>query len=245
MRYFVNFNIVYFAVNKHKYKRYVAAVSLGKHWPYLALWFGKSKLHADPDGDGGHHPDAEPLQPAPHDQDRAAEGEARADDRDGDQPEERRVQPDRVAGDRVRHPTHRPELERGPTDQLDQVDRGGQIRAAETEHRPEQDHAGNALPRAGEADERERNGADQAPDGDREERLPQAERRHQQRAGDHDEQADRQIAPEDPEVEARQLPQRGMDGADAPCRRLALEDLLETLCDGCHRREATAWVRSR
>ena len=102
------------------------------------------------------------------------------------------------------------------------------------EHGAEQHHRRDALAFARERDERERDAPDQRADPDREERAPRPERRDEQRPGHHHEQPDRQVEPQDGEVEPAQIATFGRDGADAPRGGLALQDLLEAFGDARH-----------
>src|SRR6185503_19544220 len=92
----------------------------------------------------------------------------------------------------------------------------------------------DALALAGEPNEGERNAPDQRADPDREERTPGPERRDQERAGDHHEQADRQVEPQDGEIETAEVPPLERHGTDPPRWRLALEDPLEAFGDARH-----------
>ena len=136
--------------------------------------------------------------------------------------------------------THRPELDGRPTDELHNVQRRGQERATESEDRPEQDHAGNALSFAGETDERERQAPEGAPDDDREHGLRKPEPRDEERSRHQDEEPDREIPPQDREIDAREAPVRLGDGADPPRGRLPLQDPFETLGHRGHRRAPSA-----
>ena len=156
-----------------------------------------------------------------------ADRERRAHDRHHRQPDHPGLEPEQARRRHVRHLAHRPELHGGPADELHHVQRRRQERPALAEHGPEQHHRRDALALAREPHERQRDASDQRPDRDREEGSAESERRDEQRAGDHHEQPDRQVEPQHGEVEAAEIATFGRDGADAPGRRLALQDLLE------------------
>src|SRR6185436_3715838 len=126
------------------------------------------------------------------------------------------------------------ELDGGPPDELQDVQQRGKERASGAQHGAEQDHRRDALALAGEPDQGERDASDQRADPDREERAPGPERRDQERAGDHHEQADRQVEPQDGEIETAEVPPLGRHGTDPPRWRLALEDPLEAFGDARH-----------
>src|SRR5204863_9160695 len=111
------------------------------------------------------------------------------------------VQAPELRGDVVRDRGHGPELDRSPAEELYEVERGRHERAADAQHRAKEHHARHALPRARETDEREQQTADEAAGDDREERAPEPERRNEERSRDEDEEPDREISPEDEQVE--------------------------------------------
>ncbi len=188
----------------------------------------------DPQRRADQQVDPEPLQPPPDDQDRPPDGQQRAHDRDERQPEVGGVQTEHALGGHVGDLSHGPELDGRPPHELEQVEGRGQERAPQPEDRAEQHHGRHALALAGQADQ----GEWQAPDGrshdDRQERLREPQRGDEQRAGDHHQQAHREVSPQDGEVDAGKPAAIGRDGTDAPGRRLALQDPLEALGEARH-----------
>jgi hypothetical protein len=127
-----------------------------------------------------------------------------------------RVEAEEALGGHVGDLPHGPELDRRPPNQLEQVESRGQERAAQPEDRTEQHHRWHALPLAGKADQRERKAADHGSDDDREEGGSKPERGDEEGAGDHHEQPDREVTPQDRQVEAGQSTTIGRHGTDAP-----------------------------
>ena len=69
------------------------------------------------------------------------------------------------------------------------------------------------------------------PDGDREERLGQPERRDEQRAREEHQEPDRQVAPQDRQVEAAEGSELSRDRADPDRRCIAIEHAPEPFDD--------------
>ena len=158
-------------------------------------------LDGDPRGRGDQDVDPESLEPPANDQHRSTEREPRTQDRDDHEPARSIAGAEQPLRGDARHLGHHPELHGRPAHELHDVERGREPRAPDPEHRAEQDHRRDALALPCQRDERERHAADRAADDDGEQRLRQSERGDQERAGDHDEQADGQVAPQDGEVE--------------------------------------------
>src|SRR6266542_4312274 len=171
-------------------------------------------------------PDRELLDPVPDDDQRAADREDAADEAEHGDPRVRRRFPQERAGDRGRGEAHDEELERGPSEELDRVQRGGDIRASTAEDRAEADHRRHAVGTPEDSARTEEHAPDgRARDGDRE-GLPQVqpEEEEQVRTRDEHEEADPEARPQDEQVERPQDAEGFRDRLDAPLRWAAETD---------------------
>ena len=91
------------------------------------------------------------------------------------------------------------------------------------ERRPHQHHGGHACLRADQAGRAEHRVADQPADGNRDQRVAQGERRHEERPRDEHQQADAEASPERGRVEEAEHAQALGHGLDAPRRRLRID----------------------
>ena len=137
-------------------------------------------------------------------------------------------------GHLVRHQAHRPELESRPTHQLHDVERGRGERSASSKKWSEQHHSRHAFARAGQPHQGERDAPDRRTDGDGEQGLREAEGGHEQRSGQQDQQADREVTPQHGEIEPREPATFVGDRSDPPGRRVPLEEASEPFGDRGH-----------
>ena len=161
-------------------------------------------------------PRRELAQVAAHEPDRPEHPERPAEHAEDERPEPFPVPVEEMLRERARGGRDDDQLERRPADVLRDVEPGRQVRASAAEGRTQEHHAGHAGIRADERGEREQRVPDERSDENREKRVAQRERRHEQRADDDHEQRHRQVPPQERRVEpAQDLQPRG-DGVDAP-----------------------------
>ena len=170
-----------------------------------------------------HRPDREPAHVAPDEADRPQQGEP-----DGDQTEQQRPQPaaleaEDLLRERRRRSRDHDQLEGRPAEVLRHVDGRWRIGAAATERRPQHNHPGNSRVGADQTGQSEQQVPRDRADHDRDQRVPQRERRHEHGAEHDHEQADREVSPEEHRVQEPEHLQALRDRFDSPARCLLVD----------------------
>ena len=124
---------------------------------------------------GEHHPHARLLQPHADDPNRADERERGADQRHHREPEAERGEAEHLVGHAVGEQGHRPQLEAGPADELQDVHHRRAVAAVTAEHRSQQHHGGDAAVVTGRGDERQQQRPGDRADRDGEQRGAEAQ----------------------------------------------------------------------
>ena len=167
-----------------------------------------------------HRPHRHPADERPDDPDRPGEAEGERDRAEHERPGPLGSEAEQPVGQRGGRRRDHEQLEDGPAERLDDVDRRRQRRAAAAERGPHQHHRRDARLRTDGGGRREHRLADHAADPDRDQRVRERQRGHQRGAGDDHEQRDAEVPPEQAAVEEAEHAQPLRDGLDPPGRVL-------------------------
>jgi hypothetical protein len=154
-------------------------------------------------------------------------GQQQANRRGHAEPHVEGIDPEQRAGDPAGHQGHGPELERGPSHELSDVEDGGDIGSTDSQRGTKQDHSRHAFPSAGHSNEGKRNTPDERADDDGQKRLGESECGNEESPRDEDQETDAEVAPQHREVQARQPADFRGDRPDTPSGSLFLEHLLQ------------------
>jgi hypothetical protein len=175
---------------------------------------------------GEHEPDGELADVAADEADRPEQRERDRDATEEQRPEPLRPEAEHAVGEGGAGARDDDQLVHGPAQALDDVEGGGEIRAALAEGCAHQDHRGNTSIRADGGGRAQEDAAEDRRDEDCEHRLLQREGGHEQGAGDDHQEADREVAPEQHRVAEPEHAQPFRNGLDSPLRRLGAHPTL-------------------
>ena len=168
---------------------------------------------------GGDGPDGELAQVAPDEADRAEQTQPQRDRAEDERPEPARLEAEDALRERGGRGRDDDQLEGRPAEVLRDVEHRRRVRASPAERRPQQHHAGHTSVGADHPGEAEQRAARDRAHHDRHDRLLEREHRHEPGADDDHEQAHREVAPEERQVDEPEHAQALGHGRDPPGRR--------------------------